>query len=49
MNYNLLNDAEMKTTELFKQHVLDFESKHINKEEINGLQYPKELQNIFKD
>jgi hypothetical protein len=48
INYNLLNDAEMKTTELFRQHVLDFESKHINNEEINGLQFPKELQNIFK-
>lgn len=49
VNYDLLKEEEIKTVELFRQHVLDFESKHINYEEINGLQFPKELQNIFKD
>lgn len=48
-NYDLLNEEEMGTAELFRQHVLDFESKHINNEEINALQFPRELQNIFKN
>lgn len=46
-NYNLLNEEEMKTVELFRQHVLDFESRHINNTEINGLQFPLKLNNVF--
>lgn len=46
-NYFLLKDEEIKTIELFRQHVLDFESKHINKEEIKGLQFPSKLNQIF--
>jgi len=48
-NYPLLSEEEIKTTELFRQHVLDFEAKHINKENINGLQFPSQLQNVFKN
>ena len=40
MNYELLNDTEVKTFEVFKQHVHDFESKHLNQEDINGKQFP---------
>lgn len=48
-NYFLLNNEEIITTELFRQHILDFESKHINKEIINSTQFPTQLQNIFED
>ena len=43
----MLTEAEVRTTELFRQHVDDFERKHINKEEINGIQFPNGLENIF--
>ena len=46
-NYKLLNQEEKITVELFRQHVLDFESKHINNTEINGLQFPQNLHHIF--
>jgi hypothetical protein len=46
-NYNLLTDGEKKTTEIFKQHVLDFEAKHINNENINGIQFPSKLHLVF--
>ncbi|OCB77160.1 hypothetical protein B0A79_01945 [Flavobacterium piscis] len=49
VNYDLLNEIEMETFELFRQHLLDFEAKHINNEEINALQFPQELNNIFKN
>lgn len=48
-NYILLTPEEIKTTELFRQHVADFESKHINNEEINGIQFPKETHKIYID
>ena len=48
-NYNLLNAEEIRIVELFRQHVLDFESKHINNEEINGIQFPTKLNQIFSD
>lgn len=48
-NYNLLNDNEMTTAEQFRQHVLDFESRHLNKEEINGVQFPSKMNNILTD
>ncbi|PHK36513.1 hypothetical protein VF13_37005 [Nostoc linckia z16] len=48
-NYTLLNKKELKTVELFRQHVLDFESKHINNEDLNGLQFPEKLNQVFVD
>lgn len=48
-NYNQLNDNEMITVEQFRQHILDFESRHLNKEEINGVQFPSEMNNILTD
>ena len=48
-NYSLLNADETKTVELFRQHVLDFESKHINNKEINGLQFPIKLNDVFTE
>lgn len=46
-NYYLMNEEEIKTFELFKQHVLDFEARHINKESINGVQFPSKMELIF--
>lgn len=48
-NYSLLSMEEIETIELFRLHVLDFESKHINNEEINGLQFPQKLNQVFID
>jgi hypothetical protein len=48
-NYSLLSPGEIEVAELFKQHVFDFESKHLNNEDINGIQFPVELNNIFTD
>ena len=48
-NYDLLKAEELKTVEIFRQHVSDFESKHVNHEEINGLQFPKKLHHTFTD
>lgn len=47
VNYSLLSEEEVRITELFRQHVSDFEAKHINKEDIDGLQFPRQLNNIF--
>lgn len=46
-NYFMLTQEECKTFELFKQHVIDFESRHINKEEIDATQFPSQLENVF--
>ncbi|NLR82285.1 hypothetical protein [Chitinophaga eiseniae] len=48
-NYNLLQSSEAKVVELFRQHVLDFEARHINNQEINGLQFPNQLNDSFID
>ncbi|MDT0644952.1 HNH endonuclease signature motif containing protein [Zunongwangia sp. F363] len=48
-NYSKLKEFEIETVELFRQHVLDLEDRHINSVEINATQFPKELNNIFKD
>lgn len=46
-NYELLVDNEIPTVELFRQHVNDFESKHLNNSELNGIQFPTKLNLIF--
>ncbi|TVZ21151.1 HNH endonuclease [Dokdonia sp. Hel_I_63] len=48
-NYSLLLEREITFVELFRQHVLDFESRHINKIEINATRFPTEFSNIYKD
>lgn len=48
-NYNLLNDKEMVVFKQFRQHVLDFESRHLNNEEINGVQFPSQMNQILAD
>lgn len=48
-NYSMLSQEEVKTVELFRQHVLDFEEKHINKEDINATQFPIQLEHIFSN
>ncbi|MDK2843056.1 MAG: hypothetical protein PWQ17_2563 [Anaerophaga sp.] len=48
LNYALLNDNERDVIETFRQHVSDFENKHINNAEENGIQFPSEMENIFK-
>jgi hypothetical protein len=47
-NYELLSQREMQTVETYRQHVYDFEAKHINNEELNGIQFPAELNEVFK-
>lgn len=48
-NYELLEELEIETYHTFKQHVSDFEAKHINKEDINGLQFPTKMNIIFTE
>ncbi len=48
VNYGLLNEREELVFADFKQHVSDFEDKHINNNEISGATFPIEMNNIFK-
>ncbi|WP_176885124.1 HNH endonuclease [Dyadobacter soli] len=48
-NYTLISDIEAKTVEIFRQHVLDLEAKHINQEEIEVLKFPSQLHLIFEN
>jgi hypothetical protein len=49
MNYGLLLEKEKETVELYRQHVFDFEQKHINKADIDSLQFPIKMSLIFTD
>jgi len=49
VNYQQLTENEMEIVELFRQHVLDFESRHLNNEELNGVQFPVKINNLLKD
>ncbi|WP_433630179.1 hypothetical protein [Chryseobacterium cucumeris] len=46
-NYHLLNSNEIEIVEAFKQHVLDFEERHLENADIDAAQFPKEFSNIF--
>jgi hypothetical protein len=46
-NYSLLTESEMIIVEQFRQHVLDFESRHLNNEELNGVQFPSKMNNLL--
>lgn len=48
LNYGLLNDGEESLFAEFRQHVLDFEDKHLNNNEISGATFPIGMNNIFK-
>jgi len=47
-NYNLLNPEEEIVFANFKQHVRDFEDKHINDNELSGATFPIKMNNIFE-
>jgi len=47
LNRHLLSGDELATLELFRQHVDDFEAKHIFGFESNGLQFPSDLTKMF--
>lgn len=47
VNYTLLNPGEEIMFAEFKQHVRDFEDKHINNNEISGATFPIKMNNIF--
>ena len=46
-NQNLLNERELRTFEHFKQHVDDFESKHLFHQAANGLAFPEKITSIY--
>ena len=46
-NRKLLNHSERKTLEIFRQHVDDFEAKHLGESDLNGIMFPKEMENIL--
>lgn len=48
-NSEHLSGAESATLEVFRQHVDDFEAKHINGSGVNGIQFPSEMAYLFSD
>lgn len=48
VNYNQLNHEEEIVFANFKQHVRDFEDKHINDNELSGATFPIKMNNIFE-
>jgi hypothetical protein len=47
INRKFLIQSELKTLELFRQHVDDFEKKHIGECDSNGIMFPIEMVNIL--
>ena len=47
LNYRLLTDQEKDFFERFRQHVDDFEAKHLDETDFNGTTFPNEMNNIF--
>ncbi len=47
-NRQLLRDEEFVVVEAFRQHINDFEAKHLGNSEYNGEQFPPKLQTIFE-
>lgn len=48
-NRELLSENEIDTLESFRQHVEDFEAKHIGDVKSNGIQFPLGMSNLFED
>jgi hypothetical protein len=46
-NRSLVRADEIKMLELFRQHVDDFEAKHLEQSSSSGIQFPKELPKVF--
>jgi hypothetical protein len=47
MNSHLLNAKERDLKEIYRQHVLDFEAKHLSNENIDGIQLPPGFSRCF--
>jgi hypothetical protein len=47
-NSKFLNDEEFDAVENFRQHVKDFEAKHLDNSQYNGLQFPVQFDKIFE-
>lgn len=47
-NKSLLVDEEFYSVEAYRQHVNDFEAKHLGASEYNGEQFPNDFQKIFE-
>lgn len=48
-NTNFLSSDERKTVERFRQHVDDFEAKHLGETDQNGSQFPTEMERVFAE
>ena len=48
-NRKLLREEEFGLVEAFRQHIDDFEAKHLGNSEYNGEQFPAEVQIIFRN
>lgn len=48
-NRELLIESEIVIVELYRQHVMDFENKHINGEQLSGARFPELFSEIFKN
>jgi len=46
-NISLLNSTELTVLEQFRQHVDDFEAKHIGGSDVSGRQFPVEMNEIL--
>ena len=46
-NYALLTQQESETVEAFRQHVDDFEAKHLGESDQNGSQFPPAIEQLF--
>ncbi|NEN89654.1 MAG: HNH endonuclease [Okeania sp. SIO3H1] len=46
-NTQYLSDQEIGVLELFRQHVEDFEAKHLWASNVNGLQFPVDMNKLF--
>lgn len=47
-NRSLMNPCELTVLEMYKQHVDDFESKHIGDFKVGGLQFPPAILKVFE-
>jgi hypothetical protein len=48
-NSALLTPSESKTVELFRQHVDDFEAKHLGESDQNGSRFPSGMERLFAE
>lgn len=48
-NYAFLSESEIMIAETYRQHIEDFEAKHINAVEANGIQFPVGMETLFEE